>query len=92
MRTIYLDHAATTPLDKRVLEVMLPYMTENFGNANSAHHLGQQAKVKVEDAREKVAQLLNAEPAEIIFTSGGTESDNAVIKGVLALQKGKKVK
>ncbi|MBO6534748.1 MAG: cysteine desulfurase [Balneolaceae bacterium] len=90
MRTIYLDHAATTPLDKRVLEVMLPYMTENFGNANSAHHLGQQAKVKVEDAREKVAQLLNAEPAEIIFTSGGTESDNAVIKGVLALQKGKK--
>ncbi len=89
MRTIYLDHAATTPLDPRVLEAMLPYMTENYGNANSAHHLGQKAKVEVEDAREKVAQLLNAEPAEIIFTSGGTESDNAVIKGVLALSKGK---
>lgn len=89
MHTVYLDHAATTPLDQRVLEVMLPYMTENFGNANSAHHLGQKAKVVVEDAREKVASLINAEPAEIIFTSGGTESDNAVIKGVLALSKGK---
>jgi cysteine desulfurase len=89
MHTVYLDHAATTPLDPRVLEAMLPYMTENYGNANSAHHLGQKAKVQVEDAREKVAQIINAEPAEIIFTSGGTESDNAVIKGVLALSKGK---
>lgn len=89
MHTVYLDHAATTPLDPRVLEAMMPYMTENYGNANSAHHLGQKAKVEIEDAREKVAQLLNAEPAEIIFTSGGTESDNAVIKGVLAVSKGK---
>lgn len=85
MHTVYLDHAATTPLDSRVLEAMLPFMTESYGNANSAHHLGQKAKVKVEDAREKVAHLLNAEPSEIIFTSGGTESNNAVIKGVLAL-------
>lgn len=85
MRTVYLDHAATTPLDERVLEAMLPFMTENYGNANSAHHLGQRAKVVVEDAREMVAHLINAEPSEVVFTSGGTESDNAVIKGVLAL-------
>lgn len=90
MKTLYLDHAATTPLDERVLETMLPYMTQNFGNANSAHHLGQQAKVMVEDAREKIAHLINAEPSEIIFTSGGTESDNAVIKGVLAVSGNKK--
>lgn len=89
MHTVYLDHAATTPLDLRVLETMLPFMTESYGNANSAHHLGQKAKVKVEDAREKVAHLLNAEPSEIIFTSGGTESDNAAIKGVLALSANK---
>jgi len=89
MHTVYLDHAATTPLDPRVLEAMLPYLTENYGNANSTHHLGQKAKVEVEDAREKVAHLINAEPAEIIFTSGGTESDNAVIKGVLAISRGK---
>ena len=88
-RTIYLDHAATTPLDSRVLEVMLPYMTQSYGNANSVHHLGQKAKVEVENAREKIAHLINAEPSEIIFTSGGTESDNAVIKGVLALSRGK---
>ena len=88
-RTIYFDHAATTPLDSRVLEVMLPYMTQSYGNANSAHHLGQKAKVEVENAREKIAHLINAEPSEIIFTSGGTESDNAVIKGVLALSRGK---
>ncbi|MFN1835998.1 cysteine desulfurase family protein [Balneola sp. MJW-20] len=85
MRTVYFDHAATTPLDERVLEEMLPYLRENYGNANSAHHLGQKAKVVVEDAREKVAQLIGAEPSEIIFTSGGTESDNAAIKGVLAM-------
>ena len=88
-RTIYFDHAATTPLDSRVLEVMLPYMTQSYGNANSVHHLGQKAKVEVENAREKIAHLINAEPSEIIFTSGGTESDNAVIKGVLALSRGK---
>ncbi len=90
MKTLYLDNAATTPLDERVLETMLPFMTENYGNANSAHHLGQKAKVMVEDAREKVAYLINAEPSEIIFTSGGTESDNAVIKGVLAVSGNKK--
>lgn len=83
MRTVYFDHAATTPVDERVLEAMLPYFTEHYGNANSAHQLGNNAKVAVEESREKIAELIGAEPAEIIFTSGGTESDNAVIKGVL---------
>jgi len=90
MKTVYLDHAATTPLDDRVLEAMLPYLKNNYGNANSPHHLGQKSKVVVEDAREKVAALIGAEPSEIIFTSGGTESDNAVIKGVLAISGDKK--
>lgn len=89
MRTVYLDHAATTPLDERVLEAMLPYMKENYGNANSPHHLGQKSKVVVEDAREKVAALIGAEPSEVIFTSGGTESDNAVIKGVITAARDK---
>lgn len=84
MRTVYFDHAATTPVDERVFEAMKPYFTEEFGNANSAHQLGNNAKVAVEEAREKVAELIGASPAEIIFTSGGTESDNAVIKGVRA--------
>jgi len=84
MRTVYFDHAATTPVDERVLEAMKPYFTQHFGNANSAHQLGNDAKVAVEEAREKVAELIGAEPAEIIFTSGGTESDNAIIKGALA--------
>lgn len=83
MRTVYFDHAATTPVDERVLEAMKPYFTRHFGNANSAHQLGNNAKVAVEEAREKIAELIGAEPAEIIFTSGGTESDNAIIKGVL---------
>lgn len=84
MRTVYFDHAATTPVDERVLEAMKPYFTQQFGNANSAHQLGNNAKVAVEESREKIAELIGAEPAEIIFTSGGTESDNAVIKGAFA--------
>jgi len=83
MQTVYFDHAATTPLDERVLHAMKPYLTEHFGNANSAHQLGNTAKVAVEDAREQIAKYIGAEPAEIVFTSGGTESDNAIIKGVL---------
>lgn len=84
MDSIYFDHAATTPIDKRVLDAMMPYLTENYGNANSAHQLGRQSKVAIEDAREKIAKLIGAEPSEIIFTSGGTESDNAILKGVIA--------
>lgn len=83
MEQIYFDHAATTPLDERVFEAMKPYFCQDYGNANSAHQLGNNAKVAVEEAREQIAALIGAEPAEIIFTSGGTESDNAAIKGVL---------
>jgi cysteine desulfurase len=83
MDTIYFDHAATTPVDPQVLEAMLPHLKDEFGNADSMHHLGQRAKVALEDAREKVAGLIHAEPSEIIFTSGGTESNNAVIRGVM---------
>lgn len=84
MDSIYFDHAATTPIDDRVLEAMMPFLKENYGNANSAHQLGRTSKVAIEDARENIAKMLNAEPSEIIFTSGGTESDNAIIKGVIA--------
>jgi cysteine desulfurase len=83
MKTIYLDNAATTALDPRVLEAMLPYMRDYFGNANSIHSLGRTSTVAVEEARERIAQAIHADPSEIIFTSGGTESDNSVIKGVL---------
>lgn len=83
MRTVYLDNAATTPLDPRVLEAMRPYLTDFFGNAASIHSMGRQSNVAVEESRETIARLLGAQPAEIIFTSGGTESDNAVIKGVI---------
>lgn len=84
MDSIYFDHAATTPIEDRVLEAMIPFLKENYGNANSAHQLGRTSKVAIEDARENIAKMLNAEPSEIIFTSGGTESDNAIIKGVIA--------
>jgi len=83
MDTVYFDHAATTPVDERVLEAMSPYFTEHYGNANSPHGLGNNAKVAVEEARENIAEMIGAEPAEIIFTSGGTESDNSAIKGVV---------
>ncbi len=91
MDPVYLDNAATTALDPRVLQVMHPYLCSCFGNANSAHQLGREASVAVEQAREKVAELIGAEPSEIVFTSGGTESDNAAIKGIfdLASRRGK---
>ena len=83
MRTVYFDHAATTPVDEEVLEAMLPLYREHFGNPSSAHGAGQTVNVAVEEARETIAQIIGAEPSEIIFTSGGTESDNAAIRGVV---------
>jgi cysteine desulfurase len=84
---IYLDHSATTPVDERVFEAMKPYLTGHYGNPSSIYRAGQDVRKAVEDARERVAKLLGAQPREIIFTSGGTESDNTAIKGV-ALNRG----
>ena len=81
MDRIYMDHAATTPLDERVLEDMMPFLKENFGNPSSAHSFGREVRKAVEEAREKMASLLGATPEEIYFTSGGTEADNLAIIG-----------
>jgi cysteine desulfurase len=78
---IYLDHAATTPLDPRVLEIMLPYLSDLFGNPSSVHRRGRESRHAVESARERVAENLGAEPAEVVFTSGGSEADNLAILG-----------
>src|SRR5579859_2352138 len=78
---IYLDHAATTPMRPEVLETMLPYFTERFGNPSAIHQVGCAAREGVDTARETLADLMNAAPDEIVFTSGGTESDNAAIFG-----------
>jgi cysteine desulfurase len=78
---IYLDYAATTPVDERVLEAMLPYFRQHFGNPSSTHTYGQRAEAAVETAREKVAKVLNCQPGEIIFTACGSESDNLALRG-----------
>ncbi len=82
LRRVYLDNSATTQVDERVLDAMLPYMTEVYGNASSIHYFGQQARAAVEKARHQVAVLVNARPTEIVFTSGGTESNNLAIRGL----------
>ncbi|HEV8383519.1 MAG TPA: aminotransferase class V-fold PLP-dependent enzyme, partial [Candidatus Acidoferrales bacterium] len=83
MKRVYFDHNATTPVDPEVLEAMLPYFSGDFGNPSSIHTPGQQARKAVEHAREQVAALLGARPGEITFTSGGTESDNLGIRGIV---------
>lgn len=88
-KRIYLDHAATTYMDKRVLKEMLPYFGRKFGNASSLHSFGQEAKIDLEKARERIARLINAEPEEIIFTSGGSESDNLALRGIAYANRGK---
>ncbi len=82
MKQIYMDYAATTPVRKEVLDEMMPYFSESFGNPSSLHTFGQKAKEAMEKARERVAAAIGAAPDEIVFTSGGTESDNFALKGI----------
>src|SRR5688572_22642168 len=83
IRRVYLDHSATTPADPRVVEAMLPYLMEKFGNASSVHFFGQEARAAVDRARREVAALIYARPNEIVFVSGGTEANNLAIRGLL---------
>ncbi|HEU0010008.1 MAG TPA: aminotransferase class V-fold PLP-dependent enzyme, partial [Verrucomicrobiae bacterium] len=76
MRTIYLDYNATTPLDGAVREAMLPFLGEVWGNPSSVHHVGRRARALLDDARDRVARVWTCKPSEVIFTSGGTESNN----------------
>ena len=87
MEQIYFDHSATTPLDPRIVEIMLPYYGTNFGNPSSLHWAGQQAKEAIDNGRSQVAELFHADPGEIVFTASGTESDNMVLTGVAARYK-----
>src|SRR3954452_24578073 len=80
-KSIYLDHAATTPLRREVLDAMLPFLTDAFGNASSAHSFGRAARAGLDEAHERVASRLNAGAREIVFTSGGTEANNLALKG-----------
>lgn len=89
MKRVYLDYAATTPTDPEVIKAMQPYFFDKFGNPSSIHAFGQEAKKAIEDSREKVASFLGAKPEEIIFTSGGTESNNSAVEGVAYALEGK---
>lgn len=82
---VYFDHNATTPMDSRVLEAMLPYLTQQYGNASSRHEYGRAARQAIDEARQRVAQAAGAHPTEVVFTSGGSEANNLFIKGAAAL-------
>src|SRR5690349_8942495 len=83
MNRIYFDNAATTSLDPEVLDAMMPYLTEKFGNPSSIYSYGRETRMAIENARKSVAKILNAHPAEIFFTSGGTESSNTAINAAV---------
>ena len=89
MKRIYLDHIAATPLLPEALEAMLPFLKESYGNAQSLHGLGQEASLAVESAREKVAALINADPAGLIFTASGSEANNLAVKGLALARRDK---
>src|SRR5271154_2849499 len=89
MRTIYFDYNATTPLDPQVREAMLPFLEGIYGNPSSVHHVGRRARSLLDDARDRVAIVLGGKPSEIVFTSGGTESNNLAIFGAARLLKPK---
>jgi cysteine desulfurase len=91
MKRVYMDHNATTPVHPEVLDTMLPYYKEKYGNASSVHSFGREARAAMEEARERLAEFIRAEPREVIFTSGGTESDNFAIEGA-AFENSKKGK
>jgi len=88
-KRIYLDHSATTPVDKEVMAVMMPYFREKFGNASSIHGFGQESLAGIDLAREQTARFLGCAPAEVVFTSGATESNNLAVKGIIAVLKEK---
>jgi cysteine desulfurase len=90
MKRVYADHNATTPLDPQVLEAMLPYLQGKFGNASSVHIFGRDARAAIDEARARLAALLGAQEGEIVFTGGGTESDNAAIFGVVRAHRGRR--
>ncbi len=89
MRTIYFDYNATTPLDGRAREAMLPFLGEVYGNPSSVHHVGRKARAALDDARERVAKVFRSKPSEVVFTSGGTESNNMAIFGAARMNRDK---
>jgi len=89
MKPVYLDHNATTPVDPEVFEAMRPYLTEHFGNPSSPHFYGVEARKAVEKSRTQVAGLLDCEPEDVVFTSGGTEANNHAIKGACLARRDK---
>ena len=89
MDPIYLDYNATTPIDPKVAEAMLPFVHQHYGNPSSSHRLGVTAHAAVEEARDQIGQMLGCRPEEVVFTSGGTEANNYAIKGVAGAYRAK---